>query len=373
MIKVTDTAQLKMLGEQYGEGEFFYPETFLEFEQIEQIKTEAYHAMWDAVQSTYDLYETAWNDRHLFNEAGWRDRVDVDTKAMPNIPREFIKFGHDDARYLRQADPRTHAAMLTNRYSANPKDAPYVGWGLFGALQARANGEQVGNYAPEVRTTIQGRRIQSIRNKKDGTTIPLVMAITKRPIDPNKPEVMPKGYKSHEKWKVDPKTGQKTYSPQASEGEWGPQNGVYTGFADAIEKIETKIGHPMKNRPANKGEVGANLNPPVPRDIDPTSQSYLGVKDPVTGEKLPPAAAGYKPQGVDTSTTFYDALNKWLRGMQQNPEMFDKRYLGSMMRQQQAGKRDASGRVSFGTGGRHGYVPTQASPAPWTTSAILML
>jgi hypothetical protein len=148
MIKVTDTAQLKMLGEQYGEGEFFYPETFLEFEQIEQIKTEAYHAMWDAVQSTYDLYETAWNDRHLFNEAGWRDRVDVDTKAMPNIPREFIKFGHDDARYLRQADPRTHAAMLTNRYSANPKDAPYVGWGLFGALQARANGEQVGNYDP---------------------------------------------------------------------------------------------------------------------------------------------------------------------------------------------------------------------------------
>ena len=233
-------------------------------------------------------------------------------------------------------------------WGASPSDMRYIGPGLAGVLKNRAEGKNIGNFTDEIRfMTKGGPGNESIYDPWTLERVPNLSAVTKRADINKSPDDRSKdvaAYKKenpgHGKWHASPnpnwsqigiKGGYTSGENGKSEygGGWGAANGVYAPFQHFIEKIETEIGHRRKNSPMKLGSVGlpGGLDDPSLKWDDktllPNSRSGKRTNNFSTDNVLPFRTRSWMPF-TDVSQVQHMLRNLFL-GMEQNPELFDRR------------------------------------------------
>lgn len=341
MIKLTNQEFLNEVESIYGDSSNMYMvETFSEWEESETTKNEIYEAVWNATNTFYDVMELT--NLGYLSESNPLDFDSGESKDLPDIGRKKVTISPKMAYLgLPQVPPKAAGGLMANNLiSSNPQNYDYIGKGFFGALQDRHQGKQVGNWAAEIRYILPGRGVNWIIDNKTQKPIPNLGAVTNRPIADGSIEVPPD-------WNTfgKTKTGQ-SYGKDKSNAFVGqdgkPFQGVYVGYEDTIRQLETPIGVPerlnSKTVSKRRGEVEADLRPPVTSDIDPDGNSYTGTDDDEGGRSIPPGARGYKPQAYDTSKSLQKRWGHYKRAMMMNPALFDKRLTAVLMRKQQAAR-----------------------------------
>lgn len=382
--------EIDLYTESFGQGDYndlYFPEDFEEYssilDQVEKVrlaKERALNELW----SHRDLLI----HRELLKEAGPVGYNDDASKTIqpherPETSREKVLIEDPEINFLEQFPPKAHASLLSDTlFSTNSKMARYLGPGLSGALKARKNGQQIGNFVEEVRYVMPGRRRNIFDPIPQGgkyERVPNLGAKTLRPVSADKPTPNPTwgtyGGNYENVNKNRPRNPQKVLAASRAGNElvragkaeipsnpnpskfkgFGPENGVYVPYGHVIAKLETPFNQPYKVKDAylkRRGQVQTNLEPPDPND----PESYFPM-DPKTGmptSNLPFATQGYKPQAGDTSKNFHSLVTQWMGGMQDNPEMFNKRRLNTL-----------AGKYGVKNGHDELGVPLEPRPVTW--------
>lgn len=404
MIKVTNPEIRLLVEDAYGDfsGDLYQTETFSEWESIEAIKQSVYTALWNSAQTYYDLHDM-WRNGFL-SEASPTAFTDTDSRDVVDTVRKKVQISKQLAYLgLPQVPPAAAAGLLLNNMTrSNPDYYRYIGKGFFGSLQKTANGEPATNWVKEIRYILQGKPIPNILDPATLKPVPNMGAVTNRPVKVGVPQIPPA-------W--DEYAPRKANAFHDENGQ--PYNGVYIGHADHARQLETPLGQKEKLtkggiRPANpnmpdtpiyqtithddgttekklmgmaqpgkrvntgqgygieRGKLGLDLRPPVGRELDPQSTSYLGTPADDQNPALPPGARGYKPQGLDTSNSGQDQFGKYKWYMANHPELFNQllpRVLMSKQAQEDELARKSSGAYpkTF-TPEKRGRIPTVRQP-----------